>query len=220
MKHLFKSIILLIVFTSLTSGQSLKFGVGGGLSIVSSPEFYTKNISLGGLGFSSEYHFNLKAKFSIPVLPITFVGEVNYNLLNGEESFVVPTYFNGYTYNVDVNAETQASILTIGAGAQYSLIPGPISPYVSASLLYNSFSELTITATGTYQGVSETDETKVGETVSRMGAGIGAGVNISILPLFDIDVSARYNLMNLTGKEENEEAMNMAQINLTLFFGF
>ncbi|MFH0733809.1 MAG: outer membrane beta-barrel protein [bacterium] len=218
MKRIFTVLIILLFGSTVMFSQSFKVGVGGGLTFITAPEIMTNDISNDGLGFGAEYHFNAKAKFSLPVLPLAIIGEVYYTSLAGEEEYMLPVYYGGTLYNVNMKAETDASILTFGVGAQYSLIPGPISPYVSASILFNSISELKVKATASYQGVTNSEEETYGEKISRTGLGLGAGLNISILPVIDLDVSLRYNIVNMLGKEDGEDTISMVNANVTVFF--
>ncbi len=217
MKRSITVLLALLVVSSLTFGQSFKVGLGGGLAIVNGPDVLTNDISKDGLGFSTEYQVGLKGKFGLPLMPIKIIGEVNYMLLNGEEDFDM-TY---YGEMIGVKAETEASILSLGLGAEYYLIPGPISPYINATVNFNSISELKVKSTIKYNGVTyPTEEETLGEKVSRTGLGIGAGVSISILPIIDIDISAKYNIINLLGKEDGEDTISTTSLMATVFIGF
>jgi len=217
MKRSITILFVLLIVSGLSFGQSFKIGIGGGLAIVNGPDDLTNDITKGGLGFSSEYQVGLKGKFGLPLLPIKIIGEVNYTLLNGEEDYKM--LYMGESF--DVKSETEASILSFGVGAEYNLIPGPISPYVNATINFNSISDLKVKSTVKYNGVSYgTEEETYGEKVSRTGIGIGAGVTISILPIVDIDVSAKYNIVNLLGKEDKEDTISTTSIMATVFIGF
>jgi hypothetical protein len=124
MKKSFTILLVLLIASSISFAQSIKVGLGGGLAIVNGPEGFTNDISKNGLGFSTEYQVGLKGKFGLPLLPFKIIAEANYMLLNGEESFNMS--FEGE--NVKIKAETEASMFSFGVGAEYSLIPGPISP--------------------------------------------------------------------------------------------
>lgn len=217
MKKIVTILCILFVVSSSAFAQSFKVGLGGGLAIVNSPDALTNDISKGGLGFSSEYQVGLKGKFGVPVLPFKLIGEINYSLLNGEEEFSMVYY----SETVDVKAETETSILSFGLGAEYYLIPGPISPFVNATITLNTVNELKVKSTWKYNGVTyPTEEETYGEKVSRTGIGIGAGVSISILPIIDIDITAKYNIVNLLGKEDGEETISTTSLMATVFIGF
>lgn len=185
---LFLPFIVILIFGINSYGQGLKFGVGGGLSMVQSPDRLTNSAAEGGSGFGSEYHFGLKAKLSIPLVPVTPVGFLNYHLLSGDD-------------------DISQSILSLGVGVNIELIPGPLSPYGTIDLQYNSFGDTEI-GSQSFDGYS------------RTGLGIGAGIEFNLLPMVDLDLSAKYNMMNLMGKAENEETVGIITVNLTfMIFG-
>ncbi len=165
--------------------QTIKLGIGGGLSSVQSPTYYTDNA-----GFSSEYHIGVKGKLSLPVIPITPIGFVEYH------------FFRGLT---PAGADTKQNILSIGVGGELSLLPGPLSPYVGLDIEFNSLGDFETTGSPTASGVS------------RMGLGIGAGAMLTLLPI-DFDVSLKYQMLNLFGKESGEETIGIINLNAAIFF--
>lgn len=219
MKKLF-TLLLIIISANLITAQSFKIGLGGGLTTITAPDNFTNDISDDGLGFSTGYHFGVKARFSLPVLPISFFGEVNYAPLKGEEDMDY-TFFDSHLNPqvVNLNVTTETSLLSIGVGAQYSIIPGPISPYASAELIYNSIADIKGKSSGTYNGITVNDERTLVEKFNRTGIGLGAGVYISVLPVIDIDFSVKYKIVNIAGKEDGEDTMSLVNINATVFFG-
>ncbi len=185
-----KKSIILFLFAAIsllslqeTNAQSIKIGIGGGLSSVQSPTYYTDNA-----GFSSEYHIGLKGMLSIPVFPITPIGFIEYH------------FFRGQTPE---GADTKQNILSIGVGGQMELLPGPLSPYIGLDLEFNNLGEITGLPTGS--------------SVSRMGLGVGAGVMLTLLPI-DFDVSLKYQMLNLFGKESGEENIGIINLNAAIFF--
>ncbi len=141
-------------------------------------------------GFSSEYHIGLKGKLSIPVFPITPIGFVEYH------------FFRGQT---PAGADTKQNILSIGVGGELSLLPGPLSPYLGLDLEFNNFSDLEISGGTNLSGNS------------RTGLGVGAGVMLTLLPI-DFDVSLKYQMLNLFGKEDGEETIGIINLNAAVFF--
>ncbi len=187
-----KKSIILFLFAAFcifspqeTSAQGLKIGVGGGLSSVQSPAYYTD-----AAGFSSEYHVGLKGKLSIPLFPIIPVGFIEYH------------FFRGQTPG---GADTKQNILSIGVGGEMELLPGPLSPYLGLDLEYNNFGDF------------ETSGSPSASGVSRMGLGIGAGVMLTLLPI-DFDVSLKYQMLNLFGKDSGEETIGIINLNAAIFF--
>ncbi len=168
-----------------TDAQGIKLGIGGGLSAVQSPSYYTD-----AAGFSSEYHLGVKGKLSIPLFPITPIGFIEYH------------FFRGQT---PAGADTKQNILSIGVGGEMELLPGPLSPYLGLDLEFNNFGDFETTGSTTQSGVS------------RMGLGIGAGAMLTLLPI-DFDVSLKYQMLNLFGKESGEETIGIINLNVAIFF--
>lgn len=187
------AVLLLLIMISFPSFQStraqgLKLGIGGGLSMVQSPDSYTD-----GAGFSTEYHIGLRARLSLPAVPITPIGFVEYHFLTG-------------SMNVqDVSVDTKQNILSIGVGGEFTLVPGPFSPYLGLDLEFNSFGDFEPSGYG------------IGSGKSRMGIGIGAGVMFNLI-VIDIDVNLKYQMMNLIGKEDNEDTIGILNLNAAVFF--
>ena len=202
MKITKRFILSLVIFLSVTqfiNAQGIKLGVGIGLTNITSPDQLTNDISDGGAGFSSEFNVIAKAKLSIPVIPITPIGYVQYTTMGGEQSTSLG------------KIETSTSILSIGVGGEISLIPGPLSPYLSLDLSYNKFGDFEVKAPEAAGG----NFTETGE--SRTGLGLGVGAELSLV-LITIDVSARYNFYKLLGKESGEESINAIVLNAAVLF--
>jgi Outer membrane protein beta-barrel domain len=186
------AVLLSCLFIQNTKAQSIDLGIGGGLTFVQSPTSYTDLT-----GFSSEFHVGIKGKLNFPLIPITPIGFIDYHFLNGTES----------TSLGDFN--TKQNILTLGLGGELSLVPGPLSPYVGLDFEFNKLGDYTVTG--------PLGESKIG-SVSRTGLGIDAGVMIKLIPLFNVDVSLKYQMLNLFGKESGEETIGIINLNAALFF--
>jgi opacity protein-like surface antigen len=95
--------------------------------------------------------------------------------------------------------ETKSDMLIFSAGPEFDLaIPfSPIKPYLGVDLLFSSisgrttFSDVDFIPDGTYDMQSAT----------RVGLGFGAGLEYGIGASNVLDISFRYNLVNLFGKE-------------------
>jgi opacity protein-like surface antigen len=190
-------VLAVLLFSSVIFSQGFKFGVGGGLTMIQGPDVLTKDFSSGGIGFGGEYHVGAKAKLSLPVIPLTPIAFLNYHIMSSSEEIVGQTF------------EATSSILSIGAGAEWSLLPGPLSPYLALDVAMNSFGKTEVkTPIGTF--------TTTGE--SRVGINIGAGAEFTLLPAFDIDASLKYSVFNLIGKESGEETVSALVFNVSLLF--
>lgn len=195
-----------MILSGSLQAQMLRIGPGGGLNMIKTPDYYTKEAP-AGLGFSDELALGLKAKFSVPLLPLRITGQAFYTKLKSESDANIA----GKNYNIGYSS----SIFSLGVGAEMSLLPGPVSPYLGVDLLINSFGELKVDSGNEVVGQFSNST----DGFSRFGLGLGAGVEFTLLPKVDIDVSAKYNLNNMIGKESGEENINSLQISGTLLFG-
>lgn len=186
---LFLSAVISLFVFQTSDAQSINIGIGGGLTNVQTPSYYTDS-----LGFSSEFHIGIKGKLNFPLVPITPIAFVEYHFLSGSQSTSAGS------------ADTKQNILSIGIGGEYSLLPGPISPYLGVDFEFNSFGDREITGSPTAPGVS------------RSGLGLGAGVMIELLPVISLDASLKYQMLNLFGKIDNEDTIGIINLNVAVFF--
>jgi hypothetical protein len=148
------------------------------------------------------------AKLGLPLIPITPRGFILYHQLSGEGEMPTPP-------NSDV--EYSQTLLTVGVGAQFQLIPVPagFDPYLAVDLLYNNFGDFKTTIAGV-------ENTSSGE--SRFGAGVAIGSAITIIPLINLDVMLSYQWLNLMGKEEinnvSEETVSVIVLDAFIMFNF
>lgn len=185
---LFLFIAISFITFQSTRAQGIDIGLGGGLSLVQSPAEYTD-----AAGFSTEYHIGIKGKLNLPAFPITPIGFVEYHFLNGTMSTAAG------------NVDTKQDILSIGVGGELTLLPGPLSPYLGLDLEFNNFGNFEPSGTG------------IG-SASRTGLGIGAGLMFKLLPIINIDLSLKYQMMNLWGKSDGEETIGIINLNAAVFF--
>jgi hypothetical protein len=203
-------VMVLFLIPSFSQAQLFKLGVGGGLTQVTGPDEYTKDVSEDGLGFSTNFNFGLVAKVDIPMVPITPRGYLLYHSLSGSGD----TEILAKSMNINaVKVENSQSIFEIGVGAQYNFIPLPagIDPYIALDISMNSFGDITQKAGGE-------ERTFSGE--SRFGGGIGLGAEVSIVPMLNIDLLASYKLFNLVGKDDGEDTISAITLDAFIMFNF
>ena len=188
-KYFANLMIILIMLTTVSFAQGIKFGIGGGLSTISN--------STSGLSYNAGYNIAAKAKLDIPLFPLTPVVFIQYYILGGSYSFA------------NLTGSTTQKIFSAGIGAEYSLIPGPISPYLALDLGFNNIGEVTYQPSNANLPSSS--------SISRTGLDIGAGVDISIPFLITFDVSAKYNMLNLFGKQ-GEGSISVLNVDLMVIF--
>jgi hypothetical protein len=205
----FGLLISFVVLFTLLSGiglaQSFSIGVGGGLSQVVGPDYYTKDVSKGGLGFSTEWNAGLTAKLGLPLLPIKPRAIFMYHSFSGSGE-LDPTLFNPNKYKL-----TQ-SIITAGVGIQYNFVPVPVGPdpYVFVDILYNNFGKLKIDPQPTID---------FSKGVSRTGLAVGLGTAVPLIPVLNLDLQVAYQMLNLVGKDSGEKTVGVVTLDLFLMFG-
>lgn len=200
-----KLITTLAVMLALSTGsislfaQGLDLGLGGGVTQILGPEGLTNSVEENGAGYSTEFNFGLKGKFTLPLLPLKPNVFFLYHIINGSGDVTGGT------------VENSQNIMTIGAGVEYSFlpVPGPVSPYLGLDVFYTGFGEFE----------SKTPAATIkGESSTRYGLGIGAGAEITAAPKVDIDVNVKYNMLNLLGKDDGEETISAINLNVFIFF--
>ncbi len=171
------STLVLFFITTNAEAQLIKFGIGGGYTALTSSET-----------FDNGYHYGGKIVVGVPVLPFSIAANIYNNPLSQE--------LGGFTY--------ESSFLSVGLGAEFNLLPGPIKPYLAAELLYTSIGETKVA------------DIKVSDSESKTGLGLGAGAYFTLLPIIDLDLSAHYNMNSLLS---SGDAMNSLHIRLNVLIG-
>jgi len=194
-----KLLISLLLITSVSFGQ-FSIGVGGGFSTIKAPDVYTKSINSGGLGFSSGYHLGVKAKLSLPIIPLKPFGFFNYYS------------FKGSVTALGQEIKTSQSITSYGLGVEYAIVPGPISPYFSVEVGYNNFGKINVEN----QQLQATRILSSG-SLQRIGVGVGFGAEINLI-VFTLDSSIKYQFLNVGGKESGEETISCLNVNFSILF--
>jgi hypothetical protein len=174
----------------MANAQSIRFGPSIGFTFPNNQDFSITQAINSTLEFDGDIHYGAKLKIGFPVVPVTITGGFMYTKLSGSIS--------GLTGD--------AAFYAISAGGEYALIPGPIQPYAALDLMYTSLGDFS------FNNIS-TDN-----SAGRFGLGLGAGVDIKILPKIDVDVSLKYCFNNLIGKKEGENSFNTANISVNILF--
>ena len=196
-QKLILTMITISFLTIATMGQSIKVGVGGGYTALTGDNSLTpENLE----NLNSGFHYGGKLVVGIPLFPIQFTGNIYQNDLSNE--------YTDATSNLTVKSET--SFRSIGLGAEMTLLPGPVQPYLAAEVLFTSFGETTVTVEGF-------DPITGDGADSETGLGLGAGVYFKLLPVVDLDLSAHYNMNTLLG---SSDALNSTHIRLNILYSF
>ena len=189
-QKLILTIMISISFLTISViGQSIKLGVGGGYTALTGDNsFDEENL----LNLNSGYHYGGKLVVGLPLFPIQFTGGYYINTLSSES--------NGFT--------TETDFSSFGLGGEWSFLPGPVNPYISAEVLFTSFGDTKISFEGEDLPIDDSAE-------SQTGLGLGAGVYFKLLPMIDLDLSARYNMNSLF---KGDEELNSTNVRLNILF--
>ncbi len=201
---------ILLFLPTFSSAQLIKIGAGGGLTQILAPDVLTKDVSEGGLGYSTEWNAGIIGKVDIPLIGLTPRAFILYHNLSGTGE-APPELFK--LMADEGESEYSQSIVEVGLGIQYNFIPAPLGfdPYIALDLSYNSFGE----ATEKYMG----HEIK-SDGFSRFGGGVGIGTEVTIIPLINLDLYLSYKMFNLTGKEDGEETISAVTLDAFIIFNF
>lgn len=204
-KAAFLILFALFVLSAKSYCQAITIGPGVGIMLFEDePVSYVSEVSgTDYFNYENEFFFGLKAKFHIPYTPLRIITEGYYGFLTDE--FTNPGTTTRY--------KATGSLLNIGAGAEFIIIPGPISPYISVDGFLSSFGDVEVKRLGD----REVKEREV-QGNARFGLGFGAGAEIFLLPNLDADLSFKYAINNLIGKEQGESNINSINLSLNLYY--
>lgn len=200
----------LFLFSTFANAQLIKIGAGGGITQVLAPEIYTKEVSEGGLGYSTEWNFGIVGKVDLPLVPFTPRAFILYHTLSGSGN-EPPELFKIAV--AEGEAEFSQSILEVGAGVQFNFIPAPLGfdPYFALDLSFSNFGDAK---------ASFFNQELTTDGFSRFGAGVGIGSEVTIIPMINLDLYLSYKMFNLIGKEDGEETVSAITLDAFVIFNF
>ena len=178
---------VMVVASGVVFAQAFKVNtVGGYLGVhgLLGPTGATEVISKGGagMGFGPFFGVGGKVKASMASMPaIKWTGRVGFDIFQGAGSG---------------SLKVTQSVIGIGLGAQYGLKPmmmgaKEVSPYVGGELQVNLFSAATL------DGFPSTAKANSG---TRLGLGLGGGVDYPINEKMALDIGLKLSIANLIGK--------------------
>ena len=186
--------ILFVLFISLSIGFSqVKFSAGPVIGYTGPTGDYsgtTVDYYNGAkYGLSGGIHFGAVLKIKLPVLRIRT--GFSFTSLNNTG--------NSETDKPNSFVEVKQSLFMISAGPEFafSVPSSPIVPYAGLDLIFTSISGQT-----SFQGVSKVETgTYTMSSATRLGLGLGAGAEFHFGKKYAVDISVKYNLVNLMGKK-------------------
>jgi hypothetical protein len=143
---------------------------------------------MGGLGFGAAYSLGAKGVLSFPESPFSLVGRVSYLSMNGGE------YTDGtgiYNTGGGGKIETNLHVFSLGVGSEWTMLRGPVSPYVGAQVFVTAFSRLSYKVTNT-RGTNE----YITWQSTRPGVGLDVGARISLTSSVQLDLCGNYSYYN------------------------
>lgn len=209
------AIIGLIVFTALPSYSQLAIGLFAGSSTPNDKindvynEQTIKDIDeFVSLGTQTGYHFFAKLRYPVSE-SFTFVGGVGWHRF--PETFldvILPD-----SDEPAVRLSTVQNAFPISAGLNLYLTRSLISVYGVGELSYNYI----LNSVDVYKGKLSVPINKSPKD-SRVGFGLGAGIDLDLF-IMEANIEAKYNMLNLIGKLDNEPAKTFFSVSVGVFFG-
>jgi len=194
------SCLIILFISSINYSQvTLQVGAGGGYMLPTGTYAGTTEDFYNGTNYGMSSGYNFNAKVRVGLLGLNLVGIIDYSSIKGDGQ--------SDPNNKNSQIENTQNILSFKAGPEFNFsIPlSPIGFYIDGLVSVNTFS-----GTVSFQGVSSvpTGDYDLG-TATRVGAGIGGGVLLDILPVVTLDFGANYNWYNLFGKQYNSVNTNL-----------
>ena len=203
------SALIMIVFVNVSYSQiSIKLGPELGLT---SP---TVDYSGDAKDFYAGTKYGLRSGLHYGVM-----GKVQLGPLNGRLSISYASLDNSGNANPEQPGSTleiknNIFMFTLGTEFGFGIPFSPVKPYAGIDVLFS-----TISGTYNFQGTSEVSSgEKSIQSASRTGLGFSVGSEVAFGKSFTLDISLRYNLINLFGKSydgvTNSNDRNDAYTNL------
>ena len=188
----FVFIIIAQLFFVSTSDAQLKILLGPTIGLTTPTVDYSCETTdyYAGTKYGLRSGINFGAMGKLSLGPINFRLSVIYSPLSNDGS-ADPT-------NSGSTAEIKHNLFTVAIGPEYGFnVPAsPIKPYLGFDLLFSTISGHT-----KFQGTANVTSSPIDlSTATRTGLGFAAGVEVKLLGTA-IDVSVRYNLINLFNKQ-------------------
>ncbi len=211
-------IIGIMIISTASAFSQLAFGVLLGSSTpnnkvneVYNNQSITDIESFINKGTKTGYHILAKLRFPMSE-NLTFVGGFGWHRFP-------ESYFDVVTPDTDeeqkITLSTVQNVFPVSAGLNLYLVRSLISIYGTGELNYNYISN---TVDVVRNDISLPLNLNKTPNDSRVGFGLGAGVDLSLV-IFDANIEAKYNMLNLIGKESGEPTKAYYTLSVGIFFG-
>lgn len=219
MKRILYMLFLLIFFVSNKSFcQQLGFGFSAGLAtpneeinnVYNSDKINLNNNLWNVVRDAARLGYFIGINLNLPLAQnLNFKASLSLNRFPKTE---IKLYFPEQPYDT-VILRTIQNFIPISAGFDFFLLKQFISPYISGNLSY-------------FYNVNTIDIVKLNQelpiatskTDSRIGAGLGAGVNFEFA-LLTLNFEAKYWFVNLIGNVSGEANKNFLSLGVGIIFG-
>lgn len=223
----FISISIGLLFPTLLISQNIKIGLGGGYAYIDNDTYYTRNIGISyfpnQLGMRDCYTINAKLKYAPLNSPIIFIGELFF--LSASKDVDYLGYYALYQSSpAKMHLNASQNIYSLGVGIEAPIIKSFVTPYFSIGIMANYFGKTKVVMTPKPDMFFDRYGLVISDKL-RAGLNIGLGVEYKFIEKMSLDISAKYNFINLVGKEnitekQNEESFNTFSISAIIFYSF
>ena len=203
------SLFLLLIFSNITyylNAQDIQIGIGGGYKKLHHNELYTNDISENGLGLKHGNHISFKVKLDLKALPFKTAGHISYLPLKSEGTIALS--------HGDREIGFSSNVLSYGLGIEYKIINSIFFPYILFNMKMNKFSKTSLKEpypvavwTPYYQTLSKSISNE-----TRYGIEIGIGHEFYFFPKYGLDITIKYEILNLLGKKESNRPAPVPEI--------
>ena len=166
---------------------------------------FSQSIKVGVLGGTTMFQSPDEFTKSITEGGFGFNNSIHYGIKGKFEIPLLPLSMNASILYVPLSSEESSIKLTS------NLLALGISPYASIDLLFNSFGELKLESP--FGNLKE-------KGFTRNGFAFGGGITFTLLPMIDLDLSAKYAYYNLLGTKGGEKAVTSINITGGIYISF
>lgn len=192
MKKLITVFILILLIIALPSYSQISIKLGPLVGLTS------PTVDFGGdaKDFYAGTKYGMRSGLNYGVMGKVLLGPLNGRLSISYASLDNSGNANPNQSNSTVEIKQNLFMFTLGTEFGFSVPGSPVKPYGGIDVLFSS-----ISGTYNFQGTSEVSSgEKSIKSASRTGIGFAIGSEIAFGKQFTLDLSLRYNLINLFGK--------------------
>lgn len=186
-------LIVIVLFLSDLSYSQIGIKIGPTLGLTSPTVDYTGDVK----DFYAGTKYGMRSGINFGA-----IGKVTLGPLNGRVSAIYSSLDNTgvadpNTPNSTGEVKNSLFMLTLGTEFGFAIPFSPVKPYAGIDILFS-----TISGSFRFQGTPNVNSSENNiKSSSRTGLGFAIGSEVAFGKTFTLDLSLRYNLVNLFGKE-------------------